>query len=101
MFSVAFLDNQHQLLTFSKLFFGTINSASVHPRVVVQRCLEVNAAAIMLAHNHPSGVTTPSDADIRITRRIADAVALVDIRLLDHVIVGEGEAQSMARLGML
>jgi DNA repair protein RadC len=87
-FAVGFLNNRHQLLSFELLFRGTVDGASVHPRVVVRRALELNAAAVLLAHNHPSGVTEPSQADLRITERLRDALSLVDIRVLDHLIVG-------------
>ena len=100
-FYVLFLDNQHRVLTGEVLFEGTIDSASVYPREVVKRSLELNAAALILAHNHPSGVAEPSQADRRITRRISDALALVDIRILDHFVVGEGELVSFAERGWL
>ena len=100
-FLVLFLDNQHRVLTGEVLFEGTIDAASVYPREVVKRSLELNAAALILAHNHPSGVAEPSQADRRITRRISDALALVDIRVLDHFVVGEGEIVSFAERGWL
>jgi DNA repair protein RadC len=87
-FAVGFLNNRHQLLSFELLFRGTVDGASVHPRVVVRRALELNSAAVLLAHNHPSGVTEPSQADLRITQKLKDALALVDVRVLDHLIVG-------------
>ncbi len=80
---------------------GTLDSASVYPREVVKRSLEFNAAALILAHNHPSGVAEPSQADRRITRRISDALALVDIRLLDHFVIGDGEIISFSERGWL
>ncbi|MGF1699859.1 DNA repair protein RadC [Photobacterium makurazakiensis] len=100
-FFVLFLDNQHRVLSGEVLFEGTIDSASVYPREVVKRSLELNAAALILAHNHPSGVAEPSQADRRITRRISDALALVDIRVLDHFVVGDGEITSFAEQGWL
>lgn len=100
-FFILFLDNQHRVLSGEVLFEGTIDSASVYPREVVKRSLELNAAALILAHNHPSGVAEPSQADRRITRRISDALALVDIRVLDHFVVGEGEIVSFAERGWL
>lgn len=96
VFAVLFLDTRHRMLAFEKLFHGTIDGASVHPREVVRRALHHNAAALILAHNHPSGVAEPSPADIAITRRLKTALELVDVRLLDHVIVGDGEQHSLA-----
>ncbi|ANS88159.1 DNA repair protein RadC (plasmid) [Vibrio scophthalmi] len=89
VFAVLFLDTQNQLLKFEVLFYGSIDSAAVYPREVVKRALTWNASAVILAHNHPSGVSTPSQADRRITRQLVDALALVDVRVLDHFIVGE------------
>ncbi len=83
------------------LFHGSIDSASVYPRQIVKRALAHNAAALILAHNHPSGVCEPSQSDHLLTRRIVEALALIDVRVLDHFIVGDGEPQSMAELGML
>lgn len=83
------------------MFRGTIDGTSVYPREVVKRALELNAAACIFTHNHPSGIAEPSDADERITHRLAEALALVDIRALDHVIVGDGVATSLAERGML
>ncbi|PSW19293.1 JAB domain-containing protein [Photobacterium sanctipauli] len=100
-FFVLFLDNQHRVVAGEVLFEGTIDSASVYPREVVKRSLELNAAALILAHNHPSGVAEPSQADRRITRRISDALALVDIRVLDHFVVGDGDITSFAEQGWL
>jgi DNA repair protein RadC len=84
-----------------EVFRGTIDGASVHPREIVRRALAHNAAALIVAHNHPSGVAEPSAADIAITRRLADALALVDVRLLDHFVIGEGEPVSLAARGLL
>ena len=89
------------MLEYEELFRGTINGASVYPREVVKEALAVNAAAVILAHNHPSGVAEPSQADERITRRLKSALELVDIRLLDHLIIGDGPATSLARRGMI
>ena len=102
-FGVAFLNNRHQLIKFEKLFRGTVDGASVHPRIVVRRALETNAAAVVLAHNHPSGDPSPSDADKRITQRLKDALALVDVRVLDHLIVGSRleNTYSMAEHGLI
>ena len=101
MFACLFLDNRHRLIRFEELFRGTIDGASVHPREVVRQALAHNAAALILAHNHPSGVAEPSGADRQITRRLVDALALVDVRVLDHLVVGRGEAFSFAEQGLL
>jgi len=101
VFACLFLDNRHRVIRYEELFQGTIDGASVHPREVVRRALEVNAAAVIFAHNHPSGVTEPSQADLRITQRLKDALALVDVRVLDHLIIGEGDAASLAEQGLL
>ena len=89
VFAVMFLDNQHQLIEFEELFFGTIDAASIYPREVVKAALNYNAAAVVFAHNHPSGIAEPSLADRRITQRLVDALKLVDLRVLDHIVVGE------------
>ena len=101
VFAALFLDNRHRVIGFEELFLGTIDGATVHPREVVKRALARNAAAVIVAHNHPSGVAEPSPADRAITRRLRDALALVDIRLLDHVVVGDGEPVSLAEMGLL
>jgi len=101
LFCCLYLDNRHRVLRFDELFRGTIDGTSVYPREVVKEALKVNAAAIILAHNHPSGVAEPSQADERITRRLKSALELVDIRLLDHLIVGDGRATSLASRGLL
>ncbi len=101
VFSCLFLDNRHRVIEFEELFRGTIDGASVHPREVVRRALHHNAAALILAHNHPSGVTEPSAADQRITQRLKEALSLMEIRILDHFIIGDGKPVSMAELGML
>ncbi|MCC5857223.1 MAG: DNA repair protein RadC [Ectothiorhodospiraceae bacterium] len=101
VFACLFLDNRHRVLRFDELFRGTIDAASVYPREVVKQALACNAAAVILAHNHPSGVAEPSHADRRITRRLQDALALVDIRVLDHLVVGDGEMVSFAERGLL
>lgn len=100
-FWVMFLDTRHRVICFEKLFSGTIDGATVYPRVVVKRALEVGAGAIIAAHNHPSGVPEPSLADQAITRRLKDALALVDVRLLDHFVVGDGRPVSMAKRGLI
>jgi DNA repair protein RadC len=101
VFCCFYLDNRNRLIHFEELFRGTIDGTSVHPREVVRRALEQNAAAMILAHNHPSGVAEPSHADELITRRLRDALALVEVRLLDHLVVGDGECVSLAERGLL
>jgi DNA repair protein RadC len=101
VFACLFLDNRHRVIEYEELFRGTIDGASVHPREVVRRALQHNAAAVILAHNHPSGVSEPSQADTRITQRLREALALVDIRVLDHLIIGDGEPRSFAEMGLL
>jgi len=101
LFCCLFLDNRHRVLRFDELFRGTIDGTSVYPREVVKEALAVNAAAVILAHNHPSGVSEPSQADERITKRLKSALELVDIRLLDHLIIGDGRATSLASRGLL
>ena len=101
LFCCLFLDNRHRVLRFDELFRGTIDGTSVYPREVVKEALAVNAAAVILAHNHPSGVAEPSQADERITRRLKSALELVDIRLLDHLIIGDGKATSLASRGLI
>ncbi len=101
VFCCLFLDTRHRLLGFDELFRGTLDGASVHPREVVKTALARNAAAVILAHNHPSGVAEPSQADEIITARLRDALALVDIRLLDHLIVGDGTCASLAERGLV
>ena len=95
-FCILMLDSQHRLISFNTLFQGTINQASVHPRVIVQEVLRLNAAAVILCHNHPSGIAEPSGSDLRITKRIQDALALIDVAVLDHLIVGSGSVVSLA-----
>ncbi|HQU15755.1 MAG: hypothetical protein B7Z66_10585 [Chromatiales bacterium 21-64-14] len=101
VFACLFLDTRHRVIRYEELFFGTLDAASVHPREVVRRALEVNAAALILAHNHPSGVAEPSRADEALTRRLRDALALVDIQVLDHLVIGDREAVSFAERGLI
>ena len=101
VFCVLFLDNRHKIIEFREMFQGTIGAATVHPREVVKACLEVNAAAAIFAHNHPSGVAEPSLADVEITRKLAGALDLFDIRVIDHMIIGDNCATSLAERGML
>ena len=101
VFCCLFLDNRNRLILFKELFRGTIDGTSVHPREVVRQALAHNAAALILAHNHPSGVAEPSHADELITRRLTAALALVDIRILDHLVIGDGATVSFAERGLL
>nr|WP_298522111.1 DNA repair protein RadC [uncultured Halomonas sp.] len=101
VFSVLFLDTQHRVIRFETLFRGTIDSASVYPREVVKRALACNAAAVILVHNHPSGNPEPSDADRRITQRLQEALGLIEIRVIDHVVVGSEGCVSLAERGDL
>jgi len=101
VFACLYLDNQHRLIRYQELFFGTIDGASVHPREVVKSVLVENAAAVIFAHNHPSGIAEPSQADERITRHLKSALALIDVRVLDHMIVGDKEVVSFAERGLL
>jgi DNA repair protein RadC len=100
-FRVMFLNSQHGLIKFEELFQGTIDGAAVYPREVVKAAIQFNAAAVILTHNHPSGVAEPSSADRRITERLSAALALIDVRVLDHVIVGGDETYSFAQHGLL
>lgn len=101
VFACLFLDNRHRVLAFEELFRGTIDGASVYPREVVRRALYHNAAAVILAHNHPSGVAEPSRSDQHLTDRLRDALLLIDVRVLDHFVVGDGEPVSFAERGLL
>ena len=100
-FSCLFLDTRHRVLEFSVIFRGSIASATIHPREVVKDALKLNAAAVIFAHNHPSGVAEPSAADMAITRKLVEALTLVDIRVLDHIVVGHAVEASFAELGLL
>lgn len=101
VFAVVFLDSQHQVISYEEMFRGTIDAAAVYPREVVKRCLQLNAAAVIFSHSHPSGVADPSTADKCITVRLKDALSLVDIRVLDHIVIGGTDSVSMAERGML
>lgn len=101
VFCCLWLDNRHRVIAFEELFRGTIDGTSVHPREVVKQALSRNAAAVILAHNHPSGLAEPSQADELITRRLKDALALVDIRMIDHLVIGDGVCESFAERGLL
>ncbi|WP_043529260.1 RadC family protein [Litchfieldella xinjiangensis] len=100
-FAALFLDTQHRVIRFESLFRGTLDSASVYPREVAKRALELGAGAVIFAHNHPSGVAEPSDADRRITTRLTEALGLFEIRVLDHFVVGDGEVTSFAERGWI
>ena len=100
-FGVLFLNNKHRVICFERMFTGTIDGAAVYPRVVVQRALEHNAAAVIFSHNHPSGCAEPSEADRSITRRLADALSLVDVRVLDHFVVSQTHWVSLAERGWI
>lgn len=101
VFAVLFLNNRHQLISYEELFFGTIDGATIHVREIVKLGLKLNAAAIILAHNHPSGTCEPSRADEAITQRIKEACALMEIRVLDHIVVSATDAVSMAERGLI
>jgi len=101
LFAALFLDNRHRVICYRELFIGTIDGAAVYPREVVKDCLSVNAAAVIFAHNHPSGVAEPSDADINITAKLKNALDLIDVRVLDHLIVGDGVQTSLAERGLV
>ncbi|NMP33099.1 DNA repair protein RadC [Thalassotalea sp. M1531] len=101
VFGVLMLNSQHQVLSFERLFQGTINAAAVYPRVVVEQVLKHNAAAVILAHNHPSGVAVPSEADKHITQRLIHALQLIEVNVLDHLIIAEHQCYSFAEHGQL
>jgi len=101
VFAVVFMDSQHRVLSYEPLFHGTVNQTSVYPRVVVQRALALNASSLILAHQHPCGVTEPSPGDRLLTNQIKVALAMVDIRVLDHFIVGKGTPYSFSEAGLL
>ena len=101
VFACIFMDNRHRLIAFEELFSGTIDGASVYPREVVKRCLIHNAATVIFAHNHPSGIAEPSQADIHITGRLKEALALIDVRVLDHFVVGDDAVTSFSERGLI
>lgn len=101
VFSCVFLDNRHRFISFKELFYGSINEARIYPRELIRQVYQTNAAAVILAHNHPSGVAIPSEADKRITQEIKSILSSIEVRLLDHIIVGEGQITSFARQGLL
>lgn len=101
VFACLFLDTRHRVIAFEEVFRGTIDGASVHPREIVKLALAHNAAALIFAHNHPSGIAEPSQADLHLTRRLREALQLVDIRVLDHLIIGDGAVLSFAEQGFI
>jgi len=101
VFACLFLDNKHRVIKFEELFYGTIDGANVYPREVVKRTLQNNAAALILAHNHPSGIADPSQADITITQRLKEALKLIDVRVLDHFVIGDGYCVSLVEKGLM
>jgi DNA repair protein RadC len=101
VFGAVFLDNKHRVLAFEELFYGTIDGTQVHPRIVVQRSLQLNAAAVIFVHNHPSGVAEPSRADENITLRLREALALIEVRVLDHFIVTAEGTLSLSERGVI
>ena len=101
VFGVVWLDNRHRALAVEELFHGTVDGASVHPREVVKQALRRNAAAAIFYHNHPSGIAEPSQSDLRITQRCKDALALVEVRVIDHLIIGNQETTSFAERNIL
>jgi DNA repair protein RadC len=100
VFGVMLLDSQHQLIEYQELFFGTINAANIYPREVLKAVLDAHASAVIFAHNHPSGITEPSQADIEITKVLKEALSLIDVRVLDHIVVGK-DSTSFAERGLL
>ena len=101
VFSCVFLDNKHRFISFKELFYGSINEARVYPRELLRQVYQTNAAAVILAHNHPSGIAKPSEADKRITQEIKSILSAIDVRLLDHIIIGDGQITSFASQGLL
>ena len=101
VFAIVFMNSQHRVLAYEPMFKGTLDSTAVYPRVVVQRALELNAGAVIFSHQHPSGCSEPSSADRVLTERLKAALALIDVRVLDHIIVGQGTPYSFAESGLL
>ena len=101
VFGMITLDNRHRVIEYVELFRGTVDGASVFPREVVKSVLQLNAAAVIFSHNHPSGIAEPSDADIAITGKLKEALALIDVRVLDHLIIGHNTSASLAERGLL
>ncbi|WP_238897631.1 JAB domain-containing protein [Achromobacter xylosoxidans] len=101
VFVVVFMNSLYEVLAYEPMFRGTVDSAAVYPRVIVQRALALNATAVIFSHQHPSGHTEPSSADRTLTGRLKDALALIDVRVLDHIVIGQGEPYSFAESGLL
>jgi DNA repair protein RadC len=101
VFACLFLDNAHRVIRYDELFHGTINSTTVHPREIVKRALHYNAAAVIFAHNHPSGIAEPSTADQHMTQELKQALHIIDVRVLDHIIIGDGQVTSFVERGLL
>jgi len=101
VFACLLLDNKHRVIKFEELFYGSIDSADIYPREVVKRILQYNAAAVIFAHNHPSGIAEPSQADIIVTKKLTAVLKLIEVRVLDHFIVGDGYGISLAEQGLL
>lgn len=101
VFSCLFLDCRHRMICFEELFAGTVDAAQVHPREVVRRALAHNAAAVILCHNHPSGVAEPSQEDKVLTRKLRDVLSVIDVRVLDHIVIGDGQTTSFSERGLL
>ena len=101
VFATVFLDKKHRFISYEELFTGTIDAATVYPREILKRVLAHNAAAVIFAHNHPSGVSEPSPSDIALTRQLEQALRLIDVKVLDHFIVGDGEVSSFCELGLI
>ncbi|WP_154223906.1 JAB domain-containing protein [Marinicella rhabdoformis] len=99
IFCVLFLDNKHRVIAFDKMFQGTVNQSHIHPRVIIQKAIEYNAAAIILSHNHPSGDLTPSESDRLLTKKLKEILEVIDVRVLDHFIVCPNDTYSMAQNG--
>ena len=101
IFSTLFLDTQHQLIEYREMFTGTIDSSAIYPREIAKKALQLNASAVIFAHNHPSGNPEPSNSDIRITGQLKEALTLIDVRVLDHIVVGHGRTVSLAERGLV
>ncbi|WP_423906708.1 RadC family protein [Candidatus Spongiihabitans sp.] len=101
VFAIIYLDNRHQVIEYEELFYGTLNGATVHPREVVKSVLLHNAAAVIIAHNHPSGIAEPSQSDTAITLKLQEALQLIDVKLLDHLVIGDGEFVSLSDRGLI
>jgi DNA repair protein RadC len=101
VFACLFLDSHHRVIIYEELFYGTIDGAAVHPRIVIKRALFHNAAAVIFAHNHPSGIAEPSEYDKQLTLQLKTALSLVDIKVLDHFIIGDGHITSLLQMGMI